>query len=96
MSYSVESARELALNALLYIAGDPELIAAFLSESGLQASALRTAAARPEFQPHVLDFLLAADARVIGFVEAQGIRPEEVMIARTVLAGPGSFGWEAD
>lgn len=96
MSYSRQPAEDLAMTVLLHVLQNPDLAERLLAESGLQAEALRGAAGDPEFRVSVLEFLLADDARVVDFSRASGIRPEEVLAARTALAGPGSFGWEAD
>ncbi len=96
MSYSVRAAEELALQALSYIAGHPELVSALFASSGLDTETLRKAAESPDFHAHLVDFLLEDDRRVLGFSRAIGSRPGEVLTARTVLGGPGSFGWEPD
>lgn len=96
MAFSKAAAQELAVEALLYLADRPELTEALLASTGLQAQDLRRAAAEPEFCLHVLDFLVEDDALVIEFAEAANIRPEQVMTARTALAGPGSYGWEPE
>lgn len=96
MSYSVRAAEELALKALSHIAEHPELVSALFVSSGLDPETLREAARSPNFHTHLLDFLLEDDRRVLEFSQAVGIRPEEVLAARTVIGGPGSFGWEPD
>lgn len=96
MSYSVRAAEELALKALSHIAEQPELISALFASSGLDSETLREAAKSPDFHAHLLDFLLEDDRRVLDFAQAIGIRPEDVLTARTVIGGPGSFGWEPD
>lgn len=96
MSYSIQAAEQLALQALSHIAARPELVSALFTSSGLDPETLRKAAESPDFHAHLLDFLLEDDRRVLDFSQAIGIRPEEVLAARTVIGGPGSFGWEPD
>lgn len=96
MGYTPSTARDLAMLALQHIAADDEQVAALLAATGLRAQDLRQAVAEPGFALSLLDFLLEDDRRVLDFAETARIRPEEVMAARTVLAGPGSYGWEAD
>lgn len=96
MAFSPAAAHELALDALLHVAGYPDLTEALLAASGMMPDGLRAAAQDPQFHVAVLDFLLEDDQRVVDFAAARGIRPEEVLAARTALSGPGSFGWEAD
>lgn len=96
MSYSAQAAEELALRALTHIAGQPELVSAFLANSGMEPDQLREAARSPEFHQYLLDFILEDDRRVLDFAQSLGLRPEEVLAACTAIAGPGSYGWEAD
>lgn len=96
MSYDRRAAEDLAMRALSHIAERPDLVTALFASSGLSAEMLRKAAESPDFHAHLLEFLLEDDRRVIDFAQAEGIRPEDVLTARTALAGPGSFGWEAD
>ena len=91
-----KGAETLIVQALQFIAADQELTDAFLAMSGLRAQDLRQAAADPGFGVSLLDFLLEDDERVLRFARLAGIAPQEVMSARTVLAGPGSFGWAVD
>ena len=94
MTYTRESAQELATSALLYLAGRPELIEDFLAATGLQPQDLRQVATRPDMALHVLDYLLEDDRRVMDAASELGIAPGEMMHARTALAGPGSYGWQ--
>ncbi|MDO5705644.1 MAG: DUF3572 domain-containing protein [Paracoccus sp. (in: a-proteobacteria)] len=96
MSWTVESARDLAVEALGFIAADPDLTQAMLANAGLRPEDLRRLASSPDLAQFVLDFVLDDDGRVLDFAAHAGVRPESVMAARTVLAGPGSAGWEAD
>ncbi|UXU74760.1 MULTISPECIES: DUF3572 domain-containing protein [unclassified Paracoccus (in: a-proteobacteria)] len=70
-----------------HIAGNPELIGAFLAQSGCDVAGLRQMAARPEFAVFVLDFLLEQDQRVLDFAAATGLAPQRVQMARAVLGG---------
>ena len=79
-------ARELAANALPFIASDGELVGAMLAASGLAPGDLRQAADRPEFGLFLLDFILQDDGRVLAFAADQAIRPEVVLQARALLA----------
>ncbi|SEN94577.1 Protein of unknown function [Paracoccus alcaliphilus] len=94
MSYA--GAEALTVQALQFIASDQELVEALLAMTGLRALDLRQAAADPGFGVSLLDFLLEDDQRVLRFARSAGIAPQEVMTARTALAGPGSYGWTAD
>ncbi|WP_295048384.1 DUF3572 domain-containing protein [uncultured Paracoccus sp.] len=94
MTYTRDSAHDLAMTVLLYMVERPDLIGQFLDSSGLQPQDLRQAAGSSDIALHVLDFLLEDDRRVLEAARDLDIAPGEVMAARTALAGPGSYGWE--
>lgn len=96
MSFSQGSAGELAMSALLYVLQDPDLAGGFMGTTGLRPEDLRQLAGQPELAIHVLDYLLEDDARVIDAAETLQVRAADFLAARTALAGPGSFGWEAE
>ena len=54
-----EVAEIVAVQALSFIASDPERLGLFLAESGIGPETLRTAAADPQFLASVLDFVHA-------------------------------------
>ena len=59
-----EVAEIVAVQALSFIAAEPERLGAFLAESGICPETLRSAAADPHFLGSVLDFVLRDDATV--------------------------------
>lgn len=86
---SERRAREIAEDALGFIASDSEMTLAMLDASGLQAADLRRAASQPEFGQFLLDFILQQDDRVLAFAKSQSISPETVLYARDLLAHQG-------
>jgi hypothetical protein len=88
-----EVAEIVAVQALSFIAGDPERLGAFLAESGLGPETLRTAAADPHFLTHVLDFVLRDDATVKAFAAQSELHPTNIAAARQALGDPD---WERD
>lgn len=96
MSYSKGAAEDLAVEAVLFLASRPDLCGDLLASTGLAPDQLSGLAKNPDFCIHILDFILENDDRVLDFTAGRGLRPEEVMHARTALSGPGSFGWDAD
>ena len=82
-----EQAIAVGQKALIWIAGEPELLSAFLAASGLAPEAIRARAADPEFLGFVLDFVLAADAHVLAFAAAASLPPEAPARARAALGG---------
>ncbi|MGZ3216431.1 DUF3572 domain-containing protein [Paracoccus sp. T5] len=96
MAITQQRARDLAVDILLHLANDPEELTQFLSVSGLQPADLRSLQDRPEVALFLLDFLAEDDRRICDFAAALNMRPQDIMAARTVLSGPGSYGWTAD
>lgn len=83
----LDKATGLGADALIFLAGRPELLEACLAQSGLGPSELLARAEEPEFLGFVLDFLLQSDDWVRDFAATAGIRPEEVARARATLEG---------
>jgi hypothetical protein len=80
-----EVAEIVAIQALSFIAGDPERLGAFLAETGIGPETLRSAAADPRFLAGVLDFVLRDDATVKAFAAASELDPATIAAAREVL-----------
>lgn len=94
MTYTRESAQELATAALLHMVQRPDLVEGFLAATGLEAGDLRQVTTHPDMALHVLDYLLEDDRRVMDAAAELQIKPGDLMHARTALAGPGSYGWQ--
>ena len=74
-------------DALIWLAGNEEALAAFLDASGLAPDELRRRADDPEFLGFLLEFLLGADTMVLAFAGEAGLRPEDPARARAALGG---------
>ena len=81
MTKRVHNAREVAeivaIQALSFVAGEPERLGAFLAESGIGPETLRSAAADPQFLVSVLDFVLRDDQTVKAFADASAASPDQ-------------------
>lgn len=75
---SSEQAEALAVQALAFIAADPELLSRFLALTGIEAHAVRTAAREPGFLAGVLQFILAHEPTLLRFCEESGFAPASV------------------
>ena len=84
-----EVAEIVAVQALSFIASEPERLGAFLAESGLGPETLRSAAADPQFLAHVLDFVMRDDATVKAFAAASQLHPTNIAAAHQALNDPG-------
>lgn len=78
-------AEDIAISALGYIAGDPELLPRFLSITGIDARRIREAAGEPGFLAGVLDFVMAHEPTVLAFAATSGIDPAQIALARRML-----------
>ena len=87
-----EVAEIVAIQALSFVAGEPERLGAFLAESGIGPETLRSAAADPQFLVSVLDFVLRDDQTVKAFAGAVQLDPTNIAAARQAL----DQQWERD
>jgi hypothetical protein len=81
-----ERAKELALDALLFLTVDEERMGKFLGQTGFAPSDLRRATAEPGFAGVMLDYLCSDESLLIAFAAAKGIDPQEPEAARQFLA----------
>mgnify|MGYP001472187644 CR=1 FL=1 len=82
-----DSAESLAIQALSFLAEDPERLSRFLAFTGIEAQSLRDAAREPNFLLGVLDHLAGDDRLLTEFATQRGIAPYVVTAARDLLAG---------
>ena len=83
----------VAIQALSFIAGEPQRLGLFLAESGIGPETLRSAATDPRFLAHVLDFVMRDDATVKEFATASKLHPTNIAAAHQALNDPQ---WERD
>jgi hypothetical protein len=81
-----EAAETLAIQALTYLAGEPERLARFLASTGIGPDSLRAAAREPLFLAGVLDHLATDEALLTDFAIQANIDPLAVGEARGVLS----------
>ncbi len=82
-----EAAEMLAIQALGFIAEDPERLAGFFASTGIAAEEIRAAAGAPGFLAGVLEHMLGDESLLIAFALSAGIDPAEVARARSTLGG---------
>jgi hypothetical protein len=80
-----EVAEIVAIQALSFVAGEPERLGLFLAESGIGPETLRQAASDPQFLVSVLDFVLRDDETVKAFAMASQHHPTTIAAARQAL-----------
>jgi hypothetical protein len=87
-----EAAETLAIQALAFIAAEPERLEGFLGATGLTVERLRESATAPDFLAGVLEHMLADESLLLAFAESAAIDPAAVARARNALGG----NWERD
>jgi hypothetical protein len=85
---SRESAESLAVQALAFLATDPDRLGRFLAVTGIAPDAIRAAATEPGFLAGVLDHILADERLLLAFADQAEIPPEAVGRARSGLGRP--------
>lgn len=88
-----DQAEIVALQALEWLASDPELLDIFLTSAGVRRDEVNARAAEAEFLAGVLDFVLQADSHVTAFAAAAGIDPTVPIRARHGLPGGAPMDW---
>lgn len=81
-------AGDVAVQALGFLAREPERLGRFLSVTGLGPTNLRAAAREPYFLAQILDYLCADEALLMTFAEDSKLNPATVARARLRLSGP--------
>jgi hypothetical protein len=89
---SREAAEMLAIQALGFLAEDPERLGAFLSTTGIPIEGIRDAVQEPGFLAGLLDHMLADEKLLIAFADSAGLDPASIAKARRALGGQ----WERD
>jgi len=75
----------MAVQALTFIAEEPERLARFLDATGLEPAQIRAAARERGFLAGVLEHMLGDESLLIAFASSAGIDPAEVARARGAL-----------
>lgn len=88
-----ETAEMIGIQALGWIAAQPELAGRFLDAAGASPDELRSRAADPEFLSFVLDFLLSDEEALVAFAQDAGITPDRPLRARAALPGGELPNW---
>ncbi|MDB5532512.1 MAG: hypothetical protein JWO28_827 [Hyphomicrobiales bacterium] len=81
-----EAAEALAIEALSFLASDPERLERFLSLSGLDPATIRLAASDPGFLAAVLEYFTSDESLLLAFSANTGRDPADVGKALRVLA----------
>ena len=88
MKEGPHKADEIAIAVLGWLSTEPEMMARFLSLSGIDAMELRALVNDSRFLAGLLDFVVAHEPSMMAFCSAYGFLPEEVNAAWQKLSGP--------
>ena len=88
-----KAAEMLAIQALAFIAEEPERLATFLSGTGITVEGLREAAGESGFLAGVLEHMLADESLLLAFADSAGIDPAGIARARNAF---GRGKWERE
>ena len=90
-----DAAQALALDALIWLCNDENLLPVFLAATGAAPADLRAALgdAEPGLALAALDFILMRDATVLDCATSLGIAPERLAQAHVVLQGAAGQHW---
>ena len=80
-------AEKLAIQALTYLAGDPERLGHFLAATGIGPEMIRKAAADPSFLTGVLDHVVADEPLLLAVADHADVAPQDIEHAQAVLSG---------
>ncbi|MEX0343864.1 MAG: DUF3572 domain-containing protein [Rhizobiaceae bacterium] len=87
-----DDAEAIAVSALAFIASDDVLLPRFLQITGIEAAAIRDAAAEPGFLTGVLQFICAHEPTLLQFCDATDVSPHSVAAAmRNLPQGDDSY-----
>ena len=73
-----DDAELVAIDAISFLAGDPELLGRFLAISGIRPDRIREAAQTPGFFAGVLHFIAAHEPTLLAFASTAKLPPERV------------------
>ena len=88
-----QSASDIAISGLQYIAGDSEQLARFVALSGMSPADMREIAQTREFMTAVLDYFLGDEPTLLAFAASTNLDPAEIAKAKHALdpAGSGEY-----
>ena len=82
-----KAAESLAIQALSFIAADPDRFGDFLAATGMGPGDIRAAAREPLFLAGVLDHIAANETLLVTFASDTKFDPLDIVRAQNVLSG---------
>ncbi len=88
-----ETAKNYALEALIWLTKDDQQIESLLLSSGVRPNEIRVRYNDSEFLGFILDFVMASDELVFRFSKDLNILPKEIQEATSILLGGDLPHW---
>ena len=88
-----ETATNIAISGLEFIAGDEEQLSRFLALTGVEPGQVRELASSNAFLAAVLDFFMGDEATLLAFAASKAVDPSDVQKARYTLSPPENTDW---
>jgi len=82
-----EAAEALAIQALTFIAAEPERLGRFLATTGIGPAEIRAASREPGFLAGVLEHLSTDEPLLAAFAAEAGFAPDDIVKAYAALGG---------
>jgi hypothetical protein len=82
-----EAAEGIAIQALTYLAGDPDRLSRFLTVTGIGPDRIRAAAGEPGFLAGVLAYVASDETLASEFTADAGCGPADITRAHIALGG---------
>jgi thiamine monophosphate synthase len=88
-----EHAEAIGIDALSFLAAEPERLERFMALAGIDISTIREVAQDSAFLAAVLDHLMSDEPLLLAFAANKGVKPDVVVRAAHALGGGP---WERD
>ncbi|TQV69550.1 DUF3572 family protein [Aliiroseovarius halocynthiae] len=88
-----DQAERIALNMLVWLVSNDELLPVFMGATGAGQDDLRERAGDPEFLAAMLDFLMMDDRWIIQACDAQGLAYDQILRIRKAMPGGAEMHW---
>lgn len=85
-----QTAADIAISGLQFIAGDSEQLSRFIGLSGVSPDDMRSISETPEFMAAVLDYFLGDEPTLLAFCASANIDPNNIQKAKFTLDPQGS------
>ena len=82
---SANAAHDIAVQALTFVAGDPDVLSRFLGTTGWTAQSLQEEETRETLPRAALEYLMGADDLLLTFAANTGVDPADVARAHYTL-----------